>query len=73
MEQSLTLRQLKIVEVRCPIISDSVHNVLKVLRSIVQHMPRSSYCPGDLKCKFKFANMLLFFSLCFCTKTSQGN
>lgn len=33
MEQSLTLRQLKVVEVRCPIINGSVHNVLKVLRS----------------------------------------
>ncbi|CAO2148835.1 unnamed protein product [Urochloa humidicola] len=33
MEQSLTLRQLKIVEVKCPIIDEMVQNFMKILRA----------------------------------------
>ncbi|CAM0150142.1 unnamed protein product [Urochloa decumbens] len=33
MEQSLTLRQLKIVEVKCPIVNERVQNFMKILRA----------------------------------------
>ncbi|CAN6362941.1 unnamed protein product [Urochloa humidicola] len=33
MEQSLTLRQLKIVEVKCPIVDERVQNLMKILRT----------------------------------------